>query len=140
MQLKVFLKFFATGQIACGMKTLSLTDKNIALLFFLLPLPHSVPLCNPKKIPSQNVNSTTQGLYQRSCWCSPFFIYPSLKGRRFFSMGIAIIYWFIAIWVSVNGISSPFDDALSFFMWAAVLVPVIAGISLLLHGDDDQKN
>lgn len=45
-------------------------------------------------------------------------------------MGIAIIYWFIAIWVSVNGISSPFDDALSFFMWAAVLVPVVAGIFL----------
>ena len=54
-------------------------------------------------------------------------------------MGIAIIYWFIAIWVSVNGISSPFDDALSFFMWAAVLVPVIAGIFLLLHSDDGQK-
>ena len=31
----------------------------------------------------KNVNSTIQGLYQRSCWCSPFFIYPSLKGRRF---------------------------------------------------------
>ena len=55
-------------------------------------------------------------------------------------MGIAIIYWFIAIWVSVNGISSPFDDALSFFMWAAVLVPVVAGIFLLLHSDDDRKN
>ena len=55
-------------------------------------------------------------------------------------MGIAIIYWCIAIWVSVNGISSPCDDALSFFMWAAVLVPVVAGIFLLLHSDDDQKN
>lgn len=51
-----------------------------------------------------------------------------------------LFYLFIAIWVSVNGITSPFDDALSFFMWAAVLVPVVAGISLLLHGDDDQKN
>ena len=51
-----------------------------------------------------------------------------------------LFYLFIAIWVSVNGITSPFDDALSFFMWAAVLVPVIAGISPLLHGDDDQKN
>ena len=51
-----------------------------------------------------------------------------------------LFYLLIAIWVSVNGITSPFDDALSFFMWAAVLVPVIAGISLLLHGDDDQKN
>ena len=55
-------------------------------------------------------------------------------------MGIAIIYWFIAIWVSVNGITSPFDDALSFFMWAAVLVPVIAAILFLLHSDDDRKN
>ena len=55
-------------------------------------------------------------------------------------MGIAIIYIFIAVWVSVNGITSPFDDALSFFMWAAVLVPVIACISLWLHSDDDQKN
>ena len=54
-------------------------------------------------------------------------------------MGIAIIYWFIAIWVSVNGITSPFDDALSFFMWAAVLVPVVAGIFLFLHRDDDQR-
>ncbi len=53
---------------------------------------------------------------------------------------MSLLYFFIAIWVSVNGITSPFDDALSFFMWAAVLVPVIAGISLLLHGDDDQKN
>jgi ABC-type multidrug transport system permease subunit len=53
---------------------------------------------------------------------------------------MSLLYIFIAIWVSVNGISSPFDDALSFFMWAAVLVPVIAGISLLLHSDDDRKN
>ena len=51
-----------------------------------------------------------------------------------------LFYLFIAIWVSVNGITSPFDDALSFFMWAAVLVPVIAGIPLLLHSDDDRKN
>ena len=65
------------------MKTLSLTDKNIALLFFLLPLLHSVPLCNPKKFPSQNVNSTIQGLYQYSRWYGSFFIYPSLKERRF---------------------------------------------------------
>ena len=56
-------------------------------------------------------------------------------------MGIAIIYWFIAIWVSVNGITSPFDDVLSFFMWAMVLVPVIACIFILLNcGDDDRKN
>ena len=53
---------------------------------------------------------------------------------------MSLLYIFIAVWVSVNGISSPFDDALSFFMWAAVLVPVIAGISLLLHSDDDCKN
>ena len=53
---------------------------------------------------------------------------------------MSFLYIFIAIWVSVNGITSPFDDALSFFMWAAVLVPVIAGISLLLHSDDDRKN
>lgn len=53
---------------------------------------------------------------------------------------MSLLYFFIAIWVSINGISSPFDDALSFFMWAAVLVPVIAGISLLLHSDDDQRN
>ena len=53
---------------------------------------------------------------------------------------MSLLYIFIAIWVSVNGITSPFDDALSFFMWAAVLVPVIAGIFLLLHSDDDQKN
>ena len=53
---------------------------------------------------------------------------------------MSLLYFFIAIWVSVNGISSPFDDALSFFMWAAVLVPVVAGIFLLLHSDDDQKN
>lgn len=52
-----------------------------------------------------------------------------------------LLYIFIAVWVSVNGISSPFDDALSFFLRAAVLVPVIAGIFLLLHcGDDDRKN
>ena len=50
-----------------------------------------------------------------------------------------LLYFFIAIWVSVNGISSPFDDALSFFMWAAVLVPVIACIYLLLLSDDDRK-
>ena len=49
---------------------------------------------------------------------------------------MSLLYFFIAIWVSVNGITSPFDDALSFFMWA----PVIAGISLLLHSDDDRKN
>ena len=53
---------------------------------------------------------------------------------------MSLLYFFIAIWVSVNGITSPFYDALSFFMWAAVLVPVIAGISLLLHSDDDRKN
>lgn len=53
---------------------------------------------------------------------------------------MSLLCFFIAIWVSVNGISSPFDDALSFFMWATVLVPVIAGISLWLHSDDDQKN
>lgn len=53
---------------------------------------------------------------------------------------MSLLYFFIAIWVSVNGITSPFDDALPFFMWAAVLVPVIAGISLLLHSDDDRKN
>ena len=53
---------------------------------------------------------------------------------------MSLLYFFIAIWVSINGISSPFDDALSFFMWAAVLVPVVAGIFLLLHSDDDQKN
>lgn len=53
---------------------------------------------------------------------------------------MSLLYIFIAVWVSVNGISSPFDDALSFFMWAAVLVPVIAGISLLLHSDDNRKN
>ena len=53
---------------------------------------------------------------------------------------MSLLYFFIAIWVSVNGISSPFDDALSFFMWAAVLVPLVAGIFLLLHSDDDQKN
>ena len=51
-----------------------------------------------------------------------------------------LLYLFIAIWVSVNGITSPFDDALSFFMWAAVLVPVIAAILFLLHSDDDRKN
>ena len=53
---------------------------------------------------------------------------------------MSLLYIFIAIWVSVNGISSPFDDALSFFMWAAVLVPVIAAILFLLHSDDDRKN
>ena len=51
-----------------------------------------------------------------------------------------LLYIFIAVWVSVNGISSPFDDALSFFLWAGGLVPVIAGISLWLHSDDDRKN
>lgn len=53
---------------------------------------------------------------------------------------MSLLYIFIAIWVSVNGITSPFDDALSFFMWAAVLVPVIAAILFLLHSDDDRKN
>ena len=53
---------------------------------------------------------------------------------------MSLLYIFIAVWVSVNGISSPFDDALSFFMWAAVLVPVVAGIFLFLHSDDDQRN
>ena len=54
---------------------------------------------------------------------------------------MSLLYFFIAIWVSVNGISSPFDDVLSFFMWAAVLVPVIACIFILLNcGDDDRKN
>ena len=50
---------------------------------------------------------------------------------------MSLLYFFIAVWVSVNGITSPFDNALSFFMWAAVLVPVF----ILLHcGDDDRKN
>ena len=53
---------------------------------------------------------------------------------------MSLLYLFIAIWVSVNGITSPFDDILSFFMWAAVLVPVIAAILFLLHSDDDRKN
>ena len=53
---------------------------------------------------------------------------------------MSLLYIFIAICVSVNGITSPFDDILSFFMWAAVLVPVIAAILFLLHSDDDQKN
>ena len=53
---------------------------------------------------------------------------------------MSLLYIFIAIWVSVNGITSPFDDVLSFFMWAAVLVPVIACIFILLNcGDDDRK-
>ena len=67
-----------------------------------------------------------------------FFHISITQRKEVFPM--SLLYFFIAIWVSVNGISSPFDDALSFFMWAVVLVPVIAGISLLLHGDDDQKN
>lgn len=53
---------------------------------------------------------------------------------------MSLLYIFIAIWVSVNGITSPFDDALSFFMWAAMLVPLIACIFILLHSDDDRKN
>ena len=53
---------------------------------------------------------------------------------------MSLLYIFIAIWVSVNGITSPFDDILSFFMWAAVLVPVIAAVLLLLHSDDGRKN
>lgn len=53
---------------------------------------------------------------------------------------MSLLYIFIAVWVSVNGITNPFDDALSFFMWAAVLVPVIAAIFFLLHSDDDRKN
>jgi hypothetical protein len=53
---------------------------------------------------------------------------------------MSLLYIFIAIWVSVNGITSPFDDILSFFMWAALLVPVIACIFILLHSDDDRKN
>ena len=54
---------------------------------------------------------------------------------------MSLLYIFIAIWVSVNGITSPFDDILSFFMWAAVLVPVIACIFILLNcGDNDRKN
>ena len=53
---------------------------------------------------------------------------------------MSLLYIFIAVWVSVNGITSPFDDALSFFMWAAVLVPVISAILFWLQGDDDRKN
>ena len=53
---------------------------------------------------------------------------------------MSLLYIFIAIWVSVSGIASPFDDILSFFMWAAGLVPVIAAILFLLHSDDDRKN
>ena len=53
---------------------------------------------------------------------------------------MALIYVFILIWVSVNGITSPFNDILSFFMWAAVLVPVLAVIPLLFHSDNDPKN
>lgn len=65
------------------------------------------------------------------------YIHYSKKG----GFPMSLFYIFIAIWVSVNGITSPFDDILSFFMWAAVLVPVIACISILLHcGDDDRKN
>ena len=67
-----------------------------------------------------------------------FFHISITQRKEVFPM--SLLYFFIAIWVSVNGISIPFDDALSFFMWAAVLVPVIAGISLWLHSDDDQKN
>ena len=86
----------------------------------------------------KNVNSTIQELYQYSCWYGSFFIYPLRKKGGF---PMLLFYLFIAIWVSVNGITSPFDDALSFFMWAAVLVPVIACVFILLHcGDDDRKN
>lgn len=53
---------------------------------------------------------------------------------------MALIYVFILIWVSVNGITSPFNDVGSFFMWAAVLLPVFAGIFILLHSDDDHEN
>ena len=53
---------------------------------------------------------------------------------------MALIYVFILIWVSVNGITSPFNDIGSFFMWAAVLVPVLAGILFLLLGDNDRKD
>ena len=67
-----------------------------------------------------------------------FFHISITQRKEVFPM--LLLYFFIAIWVSVNGISSPFDDALSFFLWAAVLVPVIAGISLWLHRDDDRKN
>ena len=86
----------------------------------------------------KNVNSTIQGLYQYSRWYGSFFIYTTQRKEVF---PMPLLYIFIAIWVSVNGISSPFDDALSFFMWAAVLVPVIACIFILLNcGDDDRKN
>ena len=64
------------------------------------------------------------------------YIHHSKKG----GFPMPLLYLFIAIWVSVNGITSPFDDILSFFMWAAVLVPVIAAILFLLHSDDDRKN
>ena len=69
--------------IATVLRIFSITDYPQLCKFFLLPLPHSVPLCNPKTIPSQNVNSTIQGLYQRSCWYGSFFIYLLLKERRF---------------------------------------------------------
>ena len=53
---------------------------------------------------------------------------------------MALIYVFILIWVSVNGITSPFNDIGSFFMWAMVLVPVFAGILFWVLGDNDRKN
>ena len=77
------LTFLKTIGGTTVLRIFSITDYPQLCKFFLLPLPHSVPLCNPKKIPFQNVNSTIQGLYQRSCWYSPFFIYPLRKERRF---------------------------------------------------------
>ena len=77
------LTFLKTIGGTTDLRIFSITDYPQLCKFFLLHLPYCVTICNPKTIPSQNVNSTIQGLYQRSCWCSPFFIYPLLKERRF---------------------------------------------------------
>ena len=51
-----------------------------------------------------------------------------------------LLYCFIFLCVSINGITNPFNDILSFFMWAAILVPVLAVIVFFFADNNGRKN
>ena len=50
-----------------------------------------------------------------------------------------ILYGYIILCVITNGITSPFNDIGSFFMWAAVVLPIVGLIILFIAmlRDDD---
>ena len=50
-----------------------------------------------------------------------------------------ILYGYIILHVCANGITGPFHDIGSFFMWAAVVIPIVGLIILFITmlRDDD---